>query len=237
MRKDEVKALLEHAEKDLNKIETKYNDALRSKDISNELKIDIKNFLENLRSVLDYMANDIYECKIHPHRTTSGQPDIKNVYFPYGKTLGDFNSGIGRGLPELGDIDNDLYLLVESIQPHITNDSWLYDFCDITNQKKHDSLTPQERIENNTTSLGGNIRIGAGARVVMHNCLVNGIPVSSNDVNNEPLENFDSRLNVQRTTWISFNFSDTNIAVLPFLKKIHSNINSFSDKIYLHLSK
>lgn len=136
MRKTQVFALLNHANEDLNKIESEYNNALKNKTIPDSLKIDIKNFLENLRSSLDYMAHDIYEQKIEPYRKVNNKQDIGNIYFPYGENVNAFKSRIGACLPELNNIDKNLYSLIESIQSHLTNDNWLCDFCNITNEKK-----------------------------------------------------------------------------------------------------
>ncbi len=237
MRKEQVSALLSHIKDDLYKIESKYKDALKDKTIPDSLRIDIKNLLENLRTILDYLAHDIYEQKIQPSRRANGKQDIDNkkIYFPYGKTLNDFRSSVGSRLPELDSIDRGIYSLIESIQPYLAGDNWLCDFCDITNEKKHRSLIPQERIETNETLLGGGVKVGAGGKVAMRGCLINGIPVNSEDINKEPLENFDPRLKVQRIIWVSFKFSNTNIIVLPFLKKIYSNINLFSNQVYSSL--
>ncbi|MCX6709327.1 MAG: hypothetical protein NTW67_06825 [Candidatus Woesearchaeota archaeon] len=162
MRKEQVESLLSHAKTDLARIESEYNNALRQKNISDSLKIDIKNLLENLRSILDYVAHDIYEQKIKPDRIANSRPDIQKIYFPYGKIQKDFNSGLGSFLPNLINIDNDLFLIIESIQPFKVGDNWLCDFCDITNEKKHCSLTPQERIEMPETSLGNAVKVGMG---------------------------------------------------------------------------
>lgn len=104
-------------------------------------------------------------------------------------------------------------------------------------KKKHNLLTSQKRVEKNETFLGNAVKVGTAGKVAMKRCLVEGIPVNSNDINNEPLENFDPRLNVKRIVWVSFEFSDTNIIVLPFLKKVCSNINSFSNRrLFLHIT-
>ena len=241
MRKENVNSLLNHAKTDLDKIESEYNNALKNKNIPDSLKIDIKNFLENLRSVLDYLAHDIYEQKVHPVRIANGDPPIQKIYFPYGKTSNNFNFRLGTCFPNLSNIDNDLFLLIEGIQPFKAGDSWLLDFCNVTNEKKHNSLTPQERSETQTmtASVGGtsvtmpinnpNFSIHQGS-----NCKVTlgGVPVR---FTNQEIKPLGPGLQRTITTWVSFKFSNTNINVLPFLKKVYSSINSFSNQVYNYL--
>lgn len=239
MRKDQVCALLEHAKKDLDKIEFEYNKALKDKNTPYSLRIDIKNFMENLRSVLDYLAHDIYDIKIKPVREAAGKPPIKKVFFPYGKkTKNDFESRIGACLPELDKINPALYSILESIQFHSSNDSWLCDFCDITNEKKHSSLVHQERTETQTMTASTDrasvtipinnpnvsIQQGEGADV-----RIGGVPVR---LSNQGIEPLAPGLQRTITTWVSYKFENTDITVLPFLKKIYSNISQISNKIY-----
>jgi hypothetical protein len=229
MRKKDVISLLNKSREDLKKIKIDYKKALLSKNVPDFLKISIKNFLENLRSALDYIARDIYEIKIKP----KSKVEIKRVYFPYGKNSNDFKSRIGSCLPNLKKIDNRIYTLIESIQSY-KKDDWLYKFCNITNIKKHNLLVPQERIEENETFLGRAVRV-KGGKVAMKDCLINNIPVNSKNINEEPLKNFDPRLNPKRIIWVNFKFKNTDIKVLPFLQKILSEIESFSEKIYSYL--
>jgi hypothetical protein len=60
-RKDSVHALLTKAKAQIKQIQTEYNKSLHGKAVDAQLRIDIKNACENLRSVLDYIAKDIRE--------------------------------------------------------------------------------------------------------------------------------------------------------------------------------
>lgn len=42
-------------------LKSDYQSSLRAKNVSEELKIDIKNILENLRSCLGYIAHDVHD--------------------------------------------------------------------------------------------------------------------------------------------------------------------------------
>ena len=122
MRKDNVVALLDHAANDLNgssfgSIEQQYKEALSEKKIPTALSIDVKNFMENLRSALDYMAHDIYEIVIKPERDKTGDRAIES-HFPYGKTENDFKARLGSELPYLQGLNPNIFTLIESVQPH-----------------------------------------------------------------------------------------------------------------------
>ena len=139
MRKEDVVSLLNHAANDLTgsdlkNIEQQYEEALSGKKIPTSLQIDVKNFMENLRSALDYMAHDIYEAILKPERDKSGKKEIERIYFPYGKTESDFKSALGSSLPELKSLNPKIFALVEDVQPHKYNEDWLYQFCRIVNE-------------------------------------------------------------------------------------------------------
>ncbi len=238
MRKNDVLALLDHATNDLKNIEAKYVEALTSKSIPADLQIDIKNYMENLRSSLDYVAHDIYEAVIQPVRASSGQKDPKDVYFPYGRDENGFKSGIGAALPDLKNINTTVFDFLEAIQPHKCGDNWLYQFCRIVNEKKHDVLTPQKKTETQTmTATSGNASItmpinnpnflvqqGSGVQVTF-----DGVPVR---LGNQGIEPLAPGLQRTITTWVSFEFADTAIVVLPLLKKALDNISALTKKVY-----
>lgn len=243
MRKNDVQALLDHAandlsDSDLKNIEAKYAEALTSKAIPSDLQIDVKNFMENLRSALDYMAHDIYEAVIKPVRATSGQKDPKDIYFPYGKDENGFKSGIGAALPDLKNINATVFDLLEAVQPHKCGDDWLYQFCRIVNEKKHDALTPQTRTETQTmtASAGGasvtlpinspnfSVQQGEGAQV-----FIGGVPVR---LSNQGIQPLAPGLQRTITTWVTFEFSGTGIAVLPLMKKALEKISELSRNVY-----
>jgi hypothetical protein len=239
MRQDSVNALLSHAKADLAKIEEDYNASLQQKDIVPSLQIDIKNLMENLRSALDYMAHDIYEKIIRPVRNAKGQPEVSMIYFPYGKDKNDFKSAIGRSFPELDSISGTVFFLVERIQPHKCGNSWLYDFCSILNDNKHNSLTPQTRKERKSYKIGprrGKPAISAPAGAIK-------APPGAIRIGDHPVI-FDPNteipyptpgLQVEVTTWISFLFTDTNVEVLPLLRLANKEIESLAKDLYIHI--
>lgn len=238
MRQQFVKDLLEHAKKDLEKIKAEYETSLQSKTISASLQIDVKNLMENLRSALDYVAHDIYESVVKPDRITSGEKEIKDIYFPYGKDENDFRSSMGRCLPKLDFLSPSIFGILERIQPHKCGNGWLYKFCYILNEKKHDKLSPQEKhVVRQTYQVGprgGDAAISAPAGSIK-------APPGAIRIGNQPVI-FDPNtgipiptpgLDVKVTTWVGFRFADTGVEVFPLLQLATKEVEKLANDIYL----
>ena len=239
MRKDQVDALVEHAKTDLEEIEGQYHRALEQTTILPSLQIDIKNYMENLRSALDYIAHDIYERKIAPNRASAGKSEIPKIYFPYGKTEDDFKSGIGSSLPELKNISEDLYNALEAIQPYKIGDNWLHDFCCILNEKKHDKLSPQEREEKRALKIDfgrAKIQMGPGSSISGAGFIgtgTGGVILQGDTISGDsPAHRTSGRVKQTVIRWISFRFADTGVDVLSLLKKALMGIEDLSNDVY-----
>ena len=97
-RRKNIDALLSKSEKDLSTLKTDYDAALRVKNISEEIKIDIKNIFENLRSAHDYLAHDISD------QMATSQPT--KLYFPIRQSSAEFeknSDAISKLVTRLGD--------------------------------------------------------------------------------------------------------------------------------------
>ena len=114
-RKDDIEVTLAAARDQYENICEAYDRALR--DESLDLRVSVKNLMENLRSALDYMAHDIYESCCQTARLASGKPEPRNIYFPHGRSEADFRSGMGSSLPGLDTLASNVYSLIASIQP------------------------------------------------------------------------------------------------------------------------
>ena len=238
-RKNDVDAILKAASEQHKEIKTKYDDALRNK--SMDLRIPVKNLMENLRSSLDYTAHDIYEVCCKPRRSASGQPDPKIIYFPYAKTDQDFRSRVGAVMPGLQSQSVAVYDLLLSIQPFKCNDTWLYDLCSVLNENKHKRLVPQERKVTETYSVKGpnvsvTIRREPGSSVTSKPGAVKiiGVPAqfTGDAIETDPRGGLDHVI----TRWVSFIFEGTNINVLGLLNKSVTAIQTFVDELYKNIS-
>lgn len=240
MRESDIDSLLSHVKKDLTQVKSTYEQSLREKNIPASLQIDVKNVMENLRSCLDYMAQDVAENLIVPHRMSSGLSDLRRVYFPYGKDRQSFDQLVSRNLPDLEAIAPSIHALIESIQPHSCGSTWLYDLCSILNENKHNSLSPQERKEQQAYTVG---RKGAGPSISAPADAIKAppgaisigeAPVIIDPNTGIPLQT--PNLDVNVTTWVSFVFQGTNVQVYPLLATSTENIRATSIKLYEELA-
>lgn len=237
MRKQQVQALIEHAKKGLEKIESEYKSSIESKTIQPSLQIDVKNVMENIRSSLDYLAHDIYDNCIKKDLIASGKPEIRDIYFPYGKDENGFKSTLGKSLPQLNTLCPKLSDIVEGIQPHKSGNDWLYDLCSICNHNKHNALTPQEKqVVKRTYQVGlkgspPSISAPAGAIKAPPGAIrIGGEPLIFDESTGIPIQTLG--LDVKVTTWVGINFSGTNVDVLRLLRTASSELERISREIY-----
>lgn len=226
-RKENIEALFARAETTLMQIEKEYQSSLTKQSIVSNLKIDIKNFSENLRSILDYLAHDIVQ-KHCPNAKSSN-----NVYFPIVKDLKKFQEKIKQSYPELESNIKDLYDYLLSIQPFQKKENeWLALFNHLNNENKHNALVEQKRTEtkrivvNTTNSVvswkPSSVKFGSGVSI-------GGVPV--NPQTQIPMPHPSQT--VQVITWVDFQFEGINVSALWLLKESFKGIKN----IYLNIGK
>ena len=217
-RKSDIEALLTKISSQFSEIESQYRASLEKRQISSELKVEVKNFLENARSVLDYCAHEIGQ-KI-------GLPENQNIYFPVvekNAQEANFKGSIGRSLPGLETKAATIYQYLESIQPYHSGYAWIVDFATIAAENKHTQLTPQKRFETemvvSKSENGGTaawnpsaVRFGAGV-------FINGAAVNSHSQLPEKV----SGVTVTKEIWVDFTFDDGN-SVLSLLRTIKEQL-------------
>lgn len=74
---NDAKSLVEHASKELPKLERAYEESLHQEEVQSALKIEIKNIMENLRSALDFAARGLFDKYGFSNRSD------QKIYFPY----------------------------------------------------------------------------------------------------------------------------------------------------------
>ncbi len=224
-RKKDIDALIANIQVEYKNIESLYNSSLNKKEIDANLKIKIKNYLENTRSVLDYCAHDIAD---------SASIVSDKIYFPVvakEKNGTAFEGSIGRNLSELQSKNSILFDYLESIQPYQADCAWLGDFIDITNDNKHQNLTPQirtesQRIKSEHTG-GGTVSWNPSAVKFGSGVFINGAPV--NPITQMPVQTNDTV--ITKETWVDFQFNNS-ISALPLLRKIYEKIPVIVESIY-----
>lgn len=199
---NDINAILKKAKSTLNLIEAKYNESLHDQSISDELLVEIKDYLGNLRSSLDYLANK-----------------IPKKYFPICKTEAEFNNATN-------DLEASLKTTIKKWQP-FQNNEWLSHFSILNNKTKHVTLIPQKRKEDVVASVssprGGSVSWGSGV-TFDSGVSVMGVPIDPST--QMPIPN--DIVKTEKTTWVSFEFEHENlpskISALPFLKDCFDKI-------------
>ena len=226
-RKSDIEALLNRAEKNLIQIEIKHQKALEVKEISDDLKIDIKNFFENLRSALDYIARDLVEkyCQ-------TADPN-SNLYFPIRKNKNEFDNLMNKSFPNLSVNCRAAYDILESLQPFMSSDNtWLFNFNKITNEYKHQRLIPQKRIEEIkriTAHANGKGDVSWNPSSVSFgpNVFIHGIPIDQKTQMPVPS---DSQT-ITKEIWVDFQFEGIGVSSIELIKESLS----MTKKIYSDL--
>jgi hypothetical protein len=235
-RKTDVNIIIAAAKAQYETIRKDYEHALREQSL--DLRVPVKNLMENLRSSLDYIAHDIYESCCQAPRASSGKSRPRNVYFPYGRTEADFKSSVASSLPNLAINNAEIYDLVASIQPFRCADAWLYNFCSILNEKKHDKLKGQVRLETETYTVESehgsvsiivnnpNVKISSMPGAVK----IFDIPAEFTDdgIKTAPSD----RLTHKRRKWVAFTFEGSDVNVIGLLDKAVVGITNLANQIY-----
>jgi hypothetical protein len=219
----DAKDLVKYAEKELPKIREEYDGSLQAMTVNRTLLIDIKNFFENLRSGLDFAAHGVFD-----RYGSSGKTKPK-IYFPYataGQTRVVFEKSgrIEVCIPGLTASRPDIVLTLLELQ-HFgpQGHKWLPFFMELTNENKHQRLTPQVRRESKELRISGvgasmslgqgaSISVGSGASISIGGAVIRG--GQAFDVNRPPVVE-GGRVDV--ITWISFHF-DNGEPVIPLLE-------------------
>ena len=233
-----AKYLISASKEMLKEIESAYQESLHQKSISPKLLIKIKNFMENLRSALDFTAHGLFEK--YGDQSKSDQ----NIYFPYaweGLDLMGFRSKnrIEKCIPGLNSTRPDIVAKIESYQ-HFSDASnaWLPKFMDLNNENKHQRLTPQIRKEVKELRIssgnvgmrlsgGASIKISGNAQIRMGNAIISGNQTISPD---SPARIFGPAKQ-EIITWVSFHFTDNNEPVVPLLRNSLNGIESIVEEL------
>jgi hypothetical protein len=227
MHNQDIQELLEHAQNEISTISEQSKNGTIN-------KVSLKNTLENLRSVLDYAAQDM-QSKL---KTLTNSKIPEKVYFPYGQRENHFKKSVKRNLPNLSDLMPSIHSLVHAMQPFKCGDPWLVDLCGLTNDAKHNNLSKTENKKSRTIHQGGMplVTFGEGSQVTMRGNRVNG--VLQDDVVIDSGGTTSIR-HVSGQTLITENnklqFHGKQIEVAPFLETCYKNLAKFAGDLALEL--
>lgn len=220
----DIEAVMQKANGSLLNIEQEYLKCLQEKSIPEPLLVDIKDYLANLRTALDYMWNKI--------------PAISGDYFPVANSEADF-------IAKTKNIDAKFSSVLKKHQDY-SQAGWLRCFNLFRNKNVHLTLIPQKRSETkefsvkragtpeNIATFRGCTFGGNGNHISMF-----GVPMPIDLKTQFPVDT--QGLDIKRIIWVDFLFDGASISAdfpegisaLPFLKQSLTNVS----KIILNLEE
>lgn len=220
-----IEALLRKVQSDSLELKRAYDSSLHEKHVREDLKVDIKNIFENLRSCLDYLAHDIFEALC-----PSGKAPNR-LYFPIRPTAVEFNQAVNKDYPNIQTTSKAVYDILEAVQPYRA--PWLGQFNRLNNDNKHQDLVEQTRTETRRVTVsrgGGSVSWGAGV-TFGGGVSVMGVPI-------DPRTQMPVPNNIAKTevvTWVDFLFKDNNESVLPFIETSLKNVEKIFRDLQPHI--
>lgn len=231
-RKSDVSALLGMAKAQLETLEKHYQQALQHKQIPVTLAVEVKNYLENLRAPLDYIAKEVAESVL-------GRPNLKS-YFPMStENEAAFVSHMNRNFPGLSDASQDLYYALKSLQCYQPSGlKNLPVLSKLVNENKHNQLTPQVREENRGLSIvfpgGASISMGPGCSISGGGVISSGgawFSPGGGSVSGDSPARHGSGFQQTVQVWVSFKFSALNREVMSVLQDCYRDVHRAVDSI------
>lgn len=225
-RKSDIEGLLKRSNDTLQKILPEYEASLKSKKIGQDLRIDVKQCLDLLRSILDYLAHDIRETYC-PSADPKGR-----FYFPILPDSSKFATRMNQWYPGLQTSNGDVWNFLETNQPYKRGKEWLGQFNKVNNENKHDKLVEQTKTESTggsriTTPGVGSITWNKGVTFSKGISLM-GAPVDP--ATQMPIPRSGQK--VERIIWVDFKFEETGVSVLPLLRSAQKGVDAIVGGAY-----
>ncbi len=214
---DDAKIVLKSASDKFSNIKTLYKACEYDDSLSSELKLEIKYFLESIRSCLDYTTNYIFDTRCKQNFSEKELQKIqRNIYFPNRKDKKFFDNYIKHSFIGLAPTDP-IVLLWEKNQL-FCNSSWVSKLCDLTNPTKHIELVKNTRTESGTINymqIGGITIKNCTFENCGHTISINNRPLTIKEFNTHPsIKNFNGNIKSNYT------FSQTNTSIIETLEEI-----------------
>ena len=209
------------------------------------LQYEMKIYLGDAISILDYCAHDIADFYVIKcsHRTA----------FPIVYLDNDMNvQGFGRKTDNILSGLNShqtIFAYLESVQPYKEGFEWMADVAKLNNEHKHVRLVPQIQNKIHSILIEGvigmtgaedkqpTISLGSGSSIEIPGDKGKKIiygdqelsPLSQSIKSNRPLD-------ICKTTWVDFRFENSDISARYLIKKIRDNLPDIVENIYKFLS-
>ena len=212
---DDARTLVAHSQAKAETLRTLHKQCLAEKSVKPEFLIEVKNFMENLRSALDYCARGLLAKYGHSKKTNP------KIYFPYAGPSDDKikfrNDIVERSIPGLLARRPDIVDMLETYQYFGNTGNWLPLFMRITNENKHEQLTPQ--VEKQYTAVAISATIPAEGRLTID---LTKIPLGGGP---------DKPFHAVAGTWTGLEFTSTGVLVMPHLEHALQNVIRIVDEL------
>lgn len=221
---DDAKIVLKSASDKFSNIKTLYKNCEYDDSLSSELKLEIKFFLESIRSCLDYTTNYIFDTRCKQSFSEKELPKIsRKIYFPNKKDKKFFDNYIKHNFKGL-DSSDPVVLLWEKNQL-FCNSSWVSKLCDLTNPTKHIELVRNKRTESGTIDymqIGGVTIKNCTIKNCGHSIGINNKPISIKEFNTHPfIKNYNGNIKAD------YIFAETNTPIIETLEEILNGTTTY----------
>ena len=230
----QIQQLMSRVEERFAEISRLHDRSLKQKELVSEIQPDIKECLEHLRSVLDYLAHDIAEF-------LNIKREGKKIYFPIVKVnhnFDDFKGRVGKSLPGLEFQHKPLFDILEKFQPYHAGREWLGFFATLVTNIKHVRLSILTEKKIKLIGLGENIAVG-GSGATFRNCKIEGVEITQLSLDPDTdISSIDPRLRPWKNdVWVNLIFEEIRQPVLPLLQKALGGIQQIVSAVYSYIDK
>ncbi|GKX65844.1 hypothetical protein [Inconstantimicrobium mannanitabidum] len=220
----DAKICIQVSDSMLKNIEKIYNESLLNDSMPSTLKVTIKNFLENIRSSLEYITNYVFYTYCAKNYT-GAELKRKKVYFPIRKDKNYFNKCINKDFRGLRESNPEIYKILEKCQAFNGN-MWTSYLADLCNKNKHINLTKHRRTESGhieyMSDIHGNIFQNCTFINCKHGIVYNNTPIY--DSNNPYIKSFEGYINIE------YLFEEINQPILLVINDIYNGAVSVIDE-------
>lgn len=207
--------LVQFCESKLPELREQHAKCLEQQSIEPVFLIGVKNYMENLRSALDYCALGLFE------KYGSSKKKDPKIYFPYAKAADDKtkfrNEIVERCIPGITNSRPDVVDRLESYQYFGNTGNWLPLLAEITNEHKHEQLTPQVQKEYRAVLITATIPPGGTVEIDLTK-----IPLGSGP---------DKPFHAVAGKWVGLEFTSTGVLVLPLLEHSLPNVRRIVEEL------
>ncbi len=212
---DDARTLLAHSQAKAKTLRTLHKQCLAAKSVKPQFLIEVKNFMENLRSALDYCARGLFAKYGHSNKANP------QIYFPYARPpdhkIKFRNEIVERSIPGVLASRPDIVDMLETYQYFGNTGNWLPLFMRITNENKHEELTPQVEKQYAAVAISGTIPAGGTVKIDLTNIPLGGGP--------------DKPFHAVAGTWNGLEFTSTGVLVMPHLEHALRNVIRIVDEL------